>query len=122
MSALILLDSYSKKDRSRAESTLDSNRKVKPHIGILVDKEIEPGERFNVVQYFADGSYEYVRKNILIEEAKDVLGSCIKSVGARMGTTVKILMTDMMDFTLFHWEHGKGIIFPILIKEHKTVQ
>ena len=34
------------------------------------------------------------------------------SVGAQMGTTQKVVVTDMDDCTCFLWEYDKGIVYP----------
>lgn len=66
---------------------------------------------FNVVQFFPDGQYEYVRRAVSAEEAVKATQHYTTSVGARMGTTVRVIITDMMDCTCFEWQDGK-ITFP----------
>jgi hypothetical protein len=66
---------------------------------------------FNVVQFFPDGQYEYVRKAVSAEEAVKATQHYTTSVGARMGTTVRVIITDMMDCTCFEWKDGK-VIYP----------
>jgi hypothetical protein len=68
-------------------------------------------ELFNVVQFFEDGSYEYVRKNVTANEAVSATQHYTTSIGAQLGTTVRVIITDMMDCIAFEWEKGK-IIFP----------
>jgi len=58
-------------------------------------------DSYNVVQFFKDGSYEYVRKAVTAEEAVKATQHYTMSVGARMGTTVRVIITDMMDCTCF---------------------
>jgi len=36
----------------------------------------------------------------------------INSVGARMGMVKRVIVTDGGDMTNFHWEYGKGVVFP----------
>jgi len=68
-------------------------------------------ELYNVVRFFPDGQYEYVRKAVSAEEAVKATQHYTTSVGARMGTTVRVIITDMMDCTCFEWKDGK-IIYP----------
>ena len=69
-------------------------------------------EYFSVVQFFSDGSYEYVRRNVSPEEAVKAVKHYTTSVGARFGTTVRVIITDMGDCTCFEWKFGEGIVFP----------
>ncbi len=73
---------------------------------------MEMNERFNVVQFFEDGSYEYVRRNVSTKDAVAATQHYTRSVAARMGMVTRVLITDMLDQTVFHWEYGKGIVFP----------
>jgi hypothetical protein len=68
-------------------------------------------EKFNVVQFFEDGQYEYVRRNVSAVEAVSATQHYTTSVGARMGTTKRVIVTDMLDQICFEWVDGK-IIFP----------
>ena len=72
----------------------------------------EDREQFNVVQFFTDGSYEYVRRCVGGEEAVKVFKRMTETVGARIGTTVKVIITDGGDCTNAMWEFGKGLVYP----------
>jgi hypothetical protein len=67
---------------------------------------------FNVVQFFIDESYEYVARWIGPEEAVQIAHRMTTSVGAKIGTTQRVIITDGGDFTNFEWEFGKGVVFP----------
>jgi hypothetical protein len=67
---------------------------------------------FSVVQFFEDGSYEYVRRYVDAEEAVKTAHHYCYSVGARCGTTVKVIITDGGDCTNFVWEYDKGVVYP----------
>lgn len=67
---------------------------------------------FSVAQFFADDSYEYVRRWVSAEEAVETVKHYANSVGAKIGTTKKVIITDGGDCTNFVWEFGKGITFP----------
>lgn len=68
-------------------------------------------ERFNVVQFFEDESSEYVRTNVSAEEAVKAAKHYCTSVGARLGMTRRVIITDSGDFINFEWKFGKGITF-----------
>jgi hypothetical protein len=67
---------------------------------------------FSVVQFFDNGMYEYVRRNVSAEESVKASAHYCSSVGARMGLVVKVMITDADDFCVFQWERGKGVVFP----------
>jgi hypothetical protein len=69
-------------------------------------------DEFSVVQFFPDGSYEYTRRFVSVEEAGKAFTHYTTSVGARMGTTVRVIITDGGDCTAAEWIYGKGITFP----------
>jgi len=71
---------------------------------------------FSVCQFFPDGSYEYVRRNVSAEEAVTAVKHYTTSVGARIGTTKRVIITDGGDCVNFEWEFGKGITFPPQLK------
>lgn len=72
------------------------------------------GEKFNVVQFFEDGSYEYVRRSVSARDAVAAMMHYKSSVAARAGMVTQVMITDMLDQTVFHWVYGKGIVFPTL--------
>jgi hypothetical protein len=67
---------------------------------------------FSVCQFFEDGSYEYVRRFVSAEEAMEAASHYTTSVGAKLGMTVRVIITDGGDYTNFEWQFGKGITFP----------
>lgn len=69
-------------------------------------------ELFNVCQFFEDNSYEYVRRNVPPEEAVKAFSHYRTSVGARIGTTVRVIITDQGDCIAAEWKYGVGITFP----------
>ena len=72
----------------------------------------QSNERFNVVQFFEDGTHEYVRRNVIATEAVEATKHYTNSVAAKHGIVVRVLITDMLDQTVFHWEYKQGIVFP----------
>lgn len=73
-------------------------------------------ELFNVVQFFMDESSEYVRKNVTAEEAMKAFSHYCNSVGAKLGTTRRVIITDSLDFTNMEWKKGEGVVFPDELK------
>ncbi len=67
---------------------------------------------FSVCQFFEDDSYEYVRRFVSAEEAVEAAKHYTSSVGARLGMTRRVIITDGGDQTNFEWQFGKGITFP----------
>lgn len=74
--------------------------------------EIQPGERFSVYQFFEDESYKRVRHAVPIEEAEKAAKHYCTSVAARIGVTVRVIITDDGDYTVFEWKRGEGVVFP----------
>lgn len=66
---------------------------------------------FSVCQFFTDDSYEYVRRYVSAEEAVTAAKHYTSSVGAKLGTTKRVIITDGGDCVNFEWQHGKGITF-----------
>lgn len=82
----------------------------------MVDNEREftasqyEGE-FSVCQFFADGTYEYVRRYVSAEAAVLAAKHYTSSVGAKLGTTKRVIITDGGDCTNFEWKFGEGITY-----------
>lgn len=69
---------------------------------------------FSVCQFFEDGSYEYVRRFVSMDDAVKAFKHYTDSVGARLGTTQKVIITDGGDCVNAEWQYGKGLVFPPL--------
>ena len=67
---------------------------------------------FSVCQFLRDGSHEYVRRRVSAREAVDAAFHYCHSVGARMGMTTRVIITDGDDCACFEWIAGRGITFP----------
>lgn len=67
---------------------------------------------FNVYQFFPDGMSEKVRENVSAEEAVKAAHHYCSSVGAQIGTTVRVIITDQLDCCNFEWKRGQGVVFP----------
>jgi hypothetical protein len=69
-------------------------------------------ETFSVCQFFYDGCYEYVRQSVDAAEAVQAAMHYATSVGARLGTTRRVIITDSGDSITFEWTWDDGIVFP----------
>lgn len=67
---------------------------------------------FSVCQFFENDTHEYVRRWVNAEEAMEAFTHYTQSVGARMGMTVRVIITDGGDYTNAEWVYGKGITYP----------
>lgn len=70
-------------------------------------------EKFNVHQFFADDSNERVLNLVSAKEAVEKAYSLRSSVGAQIGTTKRVIITDGGDLTLWDWTYEKGLVFPL---------
>lgn len=71
-----------------------------------------PGGEFSVYQFFKDGSREHVKKYVTAEDAVHTAKALTESVGAQIGNTMRVIITDGGDFTSFEWRYGEGVVFP----------
>lgn len=67
---------------------------------------------FSVYQYFPDGTYEEALRFVTAEEAVATALALATSIGARLGTTRRVMITDGDDFITWDWRHAEGIVFP----------
>lgn len=67
---------------------------------------------FSVYQFFIDGTWERVREAVDEREAVEAARHYCTSVGARLGTTRRVIITDGGDFCCFEWRFGEGVVFP----------
>lgn len=71
-------------------------------------------ETFSVCQFFTDktAGYEYVRRNVSVEEAMEAFRHYTTSVGARFGFVDRVIITDGGDCINAEWKLGEGIVYP----------
>lgn len=67
---------------------------------------------FSVYQFFPDETWERVREGVSAEEAAKAAVHYCTSIGARLGTTRRVIITDGGDFTNFEWKFGEGVTYP----------
>jgi hypothetical protein len=70
------------------------------------------GGEFSVCQFFPDGTYEYTRRYVPAQEAVTAFVHYCTSVGAKMGTTARVILTDGGDEINMEWKYEDGIVFP----------
>lgn len=70
-------------------------------------------ESFSVCQFFRDGTYEYVRRGVPVEEAVNAAIHYCTSIGARLGFAVRVIVTDSGDSIAFEWKREEGIVFGV---------
>lgn len=66
---------------------------------------------FSVCQFFKDESYEYVCRYVDAQTAVETAHRLCACVGARIGTTARVIITDGGDCINFEWKFGKGVTF-----------
>ena len=59
-----------------------------------------------------DGRRRYVRRFVSAQGASRAFAHCIRSVEARFGIAMRVVITDHYDCILREWQFGKGITFP----------
>jgi hypothetical protein len=67
---------------------------------------------FSVYQFFPNDMYEEVLRFVDGETAVRMAKNLTESIGGRIGTTQRVIITDGDDITCFEWVHGKGVTFP----------
>jgi hypothetical protein len=67
---------------------------------------------YSVCQFFADGSYEYVRRDVGAEEAVKAARHYTDNVATKLGVVDRVIITDGDDFCCFEWKRGEGVTFP----------
>ena len=71
---------------------------------------------FSVYQIFVDGSREDVLKFVGEEQAARTAVGLATSVGARLGTTERVFITDGGDQIVWEWTHADGVVWPEELK------
>ena len=70
------------------------------------------GDVFAVWQFFSDDAPECVGRQLNAKAAVKKAQAYCRSVGATVGTTVRVIITDDGDHTVFEWRRGRGVVFP----------
>lgn len=67
---------------------------------------------FSVYQFFPDESYEPVLRFVDGETAVRMASRLTQTLGAKIGMTRRVIITDGGDHTCFEWTFGEGVTFP----------
>lgn len=67
---------------------------------------------FSVYQWFVDENREEVLRFVPLEQALRTAINLTRSVGGRMGTTIRVVVTDSDDCINWEWKFGEGVVFP----------
>jgi hypothetical protein len=67
---------------------------------------------FSVYQFFPDDTYEAVVRFVDPKTAVEKAKVLTETVGARIGTTRRVIITDGGDYCVFEWRYGEGVTFP----------
>jgi len=69
-------------------------------------------EEYSVWVFFPDGTHHAVLRWVDAKTAVEKAKSQTETIGARIGTTVRIIITDGGDLTCFEWKYGEGVTYP----------
>ena len=69
-------------------------------------------EQFSVRVYYDDGRHQYVRRFVSAEEACRAFQYYTSSLGAGLGSTVRVIITDGSDCMVREWKSEQGVTFP----------
>lgn len=75
---------------------------------------------FSVCQFFPNGSYEYVRRYVPVEEAVKAFHRYTTNVASKIGITKRVIITDGGDCIAMEWKTGEGIVFPPGVSDPTT--
>lgn len=69
-------------------------------------------DEFSVVQFFADGFQEYVRRNVGALDAVKAAHHYCTNVASKLGIVDRVIITDGDDYCCFEWKRDEGITYP----------
>lgn len=67
---------------------------------------------YSVVQFFPNNMWERAMHEVPAEDALRHATHLATSVGAKIGTTRRVIITDAGDDTIWQWDYGKGLVWP----------
>jgi hypothetical protein len=70
------------------------------------------GEQFRVRVYYYNGEHSDVRRFVSAQEAGRAFQHYTNSAGAKLGSTVRVIVIDRNDCIVREWKLGQGITFP----------
>jgi hypothetical protein len=70
------------------------------------------GEQFSVRLYYDNGEQKTLRRFVSAQEAYRAFQYYTKSLGARLGSTVRVIIIDGDDCMVREWKVEQGVTFP----------
>jgi hypothetical protein len=67
---------------------------------------------FSVIEFYEDGNYQYVCRNVGAEEAVRRAHVCTRKPAVLLGIIKQVMGTDGGDQCCFLWKLGEGVVFP----------
>ena len=86
-------------------------------MGHLIKPMGQLDQHFSVVQFFSDGHWSYVRRELPPEDAVHLAKRVTEGPLARTGDVARVIITDDSDFCVFEWQYGQGVTFPPTTQE-----
>jgi hypothetical protein len=77
-------------------------------------------EQFSVRVYYDDGRRQYVRRFVSAQEVCRAFQHHTRSLGARLGSTVRVIIIDSSDCMVREWKFEQGVTFPPPRGKRKT--
>jgi hypothetical protein len=74
----------------------------------------DDGAPYKVWAFFRDGTHYLIADGLGTEAAVECAKRQTQTVGARLGTTKRIIIEDCGGFTSFEWQFKKGVTYPKL--------
>ena len=71
-------------------------------------------EKFSVAAFYKNGTHEYTAKAVSVEPAVTEAKRLTMLPEATTGETVRVIITDSDDCTVFEWKYGEGVVWPPL--------
>jgi hypothetical protein len=71
---------------------------------------------YSVVQFFPNRQYEKYVEFVDAATALSKALALVNSVGGRLGTTQRVIITDGGDSIAWEWKFGEGVVFPVEAK------
>jgi hypothetical protein len=69
---------------------------------------------YSVFQFFPNDHYECVLRDVPVADAFACANHMATTVGAKIGTTRRVIITDGGDHTVWEWQYGIGLVFPVM--------
>lgn len=68
---------------------------------------------YSVTQFFSDGVWEMIRRDVSAEDAIKTFATYTRNPAAMIGLTKRVIVTDSGDCINAEWRYGEGIVYPV---------